>query len=201
MKKLLLIILIILLVVPVQAEKERDLGFKLTSLNSKFNIVYKFGTEKSKWRISSPAVEGSHYFDIYEPDSLTYNSNGGKLSFSLGKDYYKRLNNDFEFYWGPNIAFHTNIGSIINGFSLTNYFDQQEYTIDYTVALFINLGIQTTINNSIIIGAEFTPYVSIKHNMVYDGRRDIGVILIDNALSLEYNLIPSFALIIAYRFK
>lgn len=159
MKKLIIIITILFAMLSVSAQekvKQQEIGLVFQNLNN-FGVTYKFGYQKSMWRLKSIYGGMSNYT---KKDDTSKDSNSANyFGLGFGKQFTASIDDNLDFIYGMDIS-----GSLMNyknidSFSESDLEKTDENTM-YTAGINLVLGFNYVLNERFVFGAEVLPGVS-----------------------------------------
>ncbi len=160
MKKIPLILAALLLSLCVMAQektKQNEIGLIFNNLNN-FGLTFKTGTSKSLWRFRTLFIKGSNDDKNYPAVENKENTFGFGLS--LGKEFRKKIDNNFEIRYGADLSFSYSFDKIINDGKLNNDLDLSNKMYSYSPGINLVLGINYVFKDKFVIGAELLPHVT-----------------------------------------
>ena len=149
-----------------QTQKLNELGLTTRSLNT-FGITYRFGNEKSVWRINVFSTNGQSSFDNSNNRELKENRYGAALQ--LGKERRTAISNTFELRHGLDFGFSYNSSKIVIHDNVGNLVTDR-LSRSYEPKINLVLGFNFIFNQSFLLGAALQPSISyqISNNKNYD---------------------------------
>lgn len=201
MKKLILLIAVSISILTVSAQeklKQQELGLVFQSLDN-FGVMYKFGHQKSMWRLKSIYGTTTNYKEKgeYEENSHKYNQFG----IGFGKQYNASIDEHLDFIYGMDIT-----GKYSS--RLDEEFDSESElrrTLEdkrYSVGLNFVLGFNYVLNQRFVFGVELLPgldYSTSTTSTKYEKYENDDTEIDESGLNI--GLSSSSALLsIAYRF-
>ena len=96
-----------------EAKKQKEVGLVFNDFNN-FGLTYKFGIEKSMWRLNTLFMSGSDSKEESDENELKVSSIGFGVGF--GKEFRKGITEKLEMRYGADISF-SGVMDIFNGFS------------------------------------------------------------------------------------
>lgn len=138
-----------------KATKLKELGLTFRNLDE-FGFSYKVGTEKSLWRFNAASISGMNEDRSSHKESEDRDSNEFGLSFRAGKEYRKPIAQNFEYRYGFDLSFAYYHLKENNG-STTDPRKRKKNL--FTPGFNLVFGLNYTIGNHLIIGAEIMPYL------------------------------------------
>lgn len=181
-----------------KTDKINEFGITTKGL-SNFGITYRFGTEKSVWRINAVSSDGT--FRLNNFDNRDYSENNFAVGFELGKENRTKLSDKFELRHGLDLGFHfrtiknesvENTGKIINDFT----------SHSYRPILNAVLGFNFVFSPSLLLGAEIQPGVSYELRNVRSYNQITNEYETQNQKYINYGFSSNFIrLSVVYRFK
>lgn len=138
-----------------QGEKKvQEIGF-LFSNGDSYGLTYRFGTEKSLWRINLVSLSGNQMNALGDSTSTDQMNAGFNLDF--GKEFRKSLSKKLDLRYGADLMF-----------SYSKYYDNSEYhnvsyssymneQVIYSPGFNLVVGLNYKLKN-MLIGAEIQPY-------------------------------------------
>lgn len=157
MKKLFLSMIVFAIMVSVSAQenvKQKEVGFAFSSLDN-FALTYKFGNQKSMWRIM--ALHGGVFSDVVGNDDEKSKRNTFSLSFALGKQFQKPIKENFRLIYGADLNFR------ISNYKTKDVNENVNKTIEYSPGIDAVFGFNYDINEYLVLGLELLPGVSYTH--------------------------------------
>lgn len=160
MKKLLTILLcssISYFVSAQQITKQKELGVIFNDLNN-FGLTFKSGTMNSLWRFNTLLISGSNRSET--SDSLTNKFKNKGIGLKFGKEFRKNIIEDLDFRYGGDVSFsYKQTTSDMNDKTI-NDDDRYQKSTTYEPGINLILGINYSINENVILGAEVLPGIS-----------------------------------------
>ncbi len=190
MKKTFLILTVMSMTILVNAQektKQKEIGVSFSDLNN-FGFTYKFGTNKSLWRINTLLANGSNRTDEIGNIERTSNTIGFGLRF--GKEFRKSITDKLELRTGGDVSFYFNRNKITtkDPFFFNDITNENK---TYRTGLNFVFGFNYLLSKEFIIGAEVLPGFSY-------ARTEGGG---NETNGFDYGLSNSSALLsLAYRF-
>lgn len=152
MKKLILIMVAFAIIGSVSAQektKQKEMGVGLQNFDN-FALIYKFGHQKSMWRLMGLYGNFSNYdYTNYEDDKNKQSS--VTTGFSIGKQYHSYINEEFKILYGADIKFN---------YSYNKDIDDEVSTskrVIYMPGLNAIFGFNYDMNNHFVVGLELLP--------------------------------------------
>ncbi len=200
MKKAILLTTMVFFVTVLSAQDRiKEAGLSFYDLDG-FGLNYKVGTHEKLWRFNSLA--GSIYSTEETYLSTETERKGFGVYASVGREFRKRLADDFEFRYGFDLSFdygRSKSESYVNDHAGIAYSEKIQ---GYSTGINAVFGINYLIKGKIVIGGELLPglkYVrnSIeKHSMITNETQE------QNNTRLNFGFgSSSILLVIAYRFS
>jgi hypothetical protein len=160
MKKIALLVLTISLSFYSTAQdnpKQKEVGLVFSNFDN-FGITYRFGNNKSLWRINALLINGNN--STRTTDSLSITNEGAGIGVQFGKEFRKKISNSIELRYGLDLAFNYRKSSrIVEDGSIFNS-DSDIISTTYTPSIKLVIGLNYVFNDNFLIGAELLPYFS-----------------------------------------
>lgn len=152
--------------------KTKEVGIVFSSFDY-FGITYRTGTNKSLWRFQSLYL--NNYSKNELSDSLDYKNNGFGFNLGIGKEFRKKLSDRFEFRYGVDISLRYSQSDYTYDDKTIRNRDHNRSTKAYLPGLRLVLGLNYSINEKVLIGAELLPGItySFGHSTRFDHGSDI----------------------------
>ncbi len=183
--------------------KHKEIGIVFENFDN-FGFTYKTGTEKALWRFTSLYLSGYNQEYDTPVDSVTYKY--GKMGFQIaaGREYRKKITDNLEFRYGADLSFAYTFLKSDYDYSSTDDTDELYKRVIYAPGINLVLGLNYTIGNNLIIGAEILPaftYRTGKETNVYTYISGEEEEEITNISSFTYGLSSSsVSLSFSYKF-
>jgi len=151
MKKMIFALMAFAIIASVSAQekvKQQELGIGFNSLN-KFAVIYKFGHQKSMWRLMS--LYGNLNFNGTKyDDDLNFGQTSSAFGFKFGKQFHSKVNEEFKIIYGADFSF---------SYSFHNNDENNGTSISYAFTPGLNalLGFNYELNKKFVIGLELLP--------------------------------------------
>lgn len=167
MKKLILLIIISTIVLSVNAQekiKQQELGLVFQNLDN-FGVMYKFGHQKSMWRLKAIYGSATSYTQKSENDEHSRKTH--QFGIGFGKQYPVSIDDKLDFIYGMDVT-----GSY--GKNSTEQFNSEsELMISredkrYTAGLNLVLGFNYVLKDKLVFGVELLPGVIYSSNTTTD---------------------------------
>ena len=192
----------ILSVIAQEKVKQKELGLVFSNLDN-FGIMYKFGHQKSMWRLKS--VYGNSLSQEQKSDSDKASTNHFSGGLSFGKQFTVVLDKQFDFIYGADLSFgySRSVNEREYSHEETEGYNKNE-TYEYRPGLNLLLGFNYVINERIVLGAELLPgaYYSYGKSSA-SSKKDDGseeIVESDNTKFIVGISSSSALLSVAYRF-
>lgn len=159
MKQWIILLLAFICSIPLYSQnRQKEIGLEI-SPSGNFGVLYRFGTDKSMWRLSSFFVHYSPQSWSLDERSDTENKLFG-IGFTIGKEYKKKISKKFELRYGIDVSLST-------GKNTSKYYTLQIYdynnlqkfektsetkSFSYSIGLTGFVGINYLISNHFILG-------------------------------------------------
>jgi hypothetical protein len=160
MKKLLLILAFLsttLFMMAQENPKQREIGLVFSNLNN-FGLTFKTGTEKSLWRFSTLYLSGNMSTQKDDISKTTNTSNG--FGISAGKEFRVPIVEHLEFRYGFDVFFSFSQSKEENTDASLPSQDRTQTSTTYQPGVNMVLGFYYAVQNKLVIGAEFLPFIS-----------------------------------------
>ncbi len=163
MKRIPLILAALTLSLCVMAQektKQNEVGLIFNNLNN-FGLTFKTGTSESLWRFRTLFIKGSNDDRNYPAVEDKENTFGFGLS--LGKEFRKKIDNNFEIRYGADLSFSYYFDKMIDDGKVNDDLDLSNKMYSYSPGVNLVLGVNYVINSNLIIGAELLPHVTYNY--------------------------------------
>ena len=160
MKKLLLILAFLsttLFMMAQENPKQREIGLVFSNLNN-FGLTFKTGTEKSLWRFSTLYLSGNMSTQKDDISKTTNTSNG--VGISAGLEFRVPVVEHLEFRYGFDVSFSFSRSKEENTDASLPSQNRTQTSTTYQPGVNMVLGFNYAIQNKLVIGAEFLPFIS-----------------------------------------
>ena len=195
MKKFILSGFIILMAMSINAqEKRKEVAINLTSFEN-FGLSYRFGTDKSLWRLN---LLNSNVYTSSDEDEFTYllddeynssknETDGFSIGFSVGKEFRNPIREKLEFRYGFDIG----LDYSMYNYEFTPDNSDEEGPIYYTANSssesfnpFLNgvIGFNFLLNKNLVLGIEVLPSITYRI-----GKNESTSVLEENGVIEEYS--------------
>lgn len=167
MKRLCSLLCIFALAYSAQAQTsapQRELGLAFNDFDS-FGVTYKFGTQRSLWRINTAVLAGNSS-EVNNTSSREKN-NSFAFSAQFGKEFRKSLSDNLEFRYGADVSFQMAYAKSEYDTDSQGPFstDQTQTSTTYTPGINLVIGANYAITESLWIGAEIMPSVTYSNQV------------------------------------
>ncbi len=201
MKKLIILITIIFSIVSVFAQektKQQEIGLIFQNLNS-FGVTYKFGHQKSMWRLKS--IYGGKTNYTKKNDTSKDSQSSSHLGIGFGKQFAAPIDESLDFIYGMDISGSLTSYKNVDSFSESDLVKTAENT-RYLAGLNLVLGFNYVLNERFVFGAEILPGLSYSSEIrKYEDEFDPSNNYENETKDFEIGFSSSSAsLSIAYRF-
>ncbi len=161
--KSLKVLILLLLVLPVvlnaqEHRKQKELGITSQNLTlENFGITYKFGKPAAMWRINALTIRGLSDEFGFSEFSLKREKTNQSITIGIGREYRKKINDDFEFRYGLDVSF--GYSKFKSEQSNEDFSDQNRIIEQDAFSPKVNMivGINYVFKNNIVIGLEVLP--------------------------------------------
>ncbi len=137
--------------------KQKEVGLAFSNLDN-FGFTYKFGTDKSLWRLNTLFLRGNHM--EMPTDSILNVQNELGFGVKFGKEYRKEIVENLEFRYGADLSFNYSASkSEIDDRTLMNMNRLHERKT-YSPGINLVLGLNYVVKDKLVIGAEILPNFS-----------------------------------------
>lgn len=163
MKKIPLILAALTLSLCVMAQektKQNEVGLVFNNLNN-FGLTFKTGTSESLWRLRTLFIKGSN--DDRNYPAIEDKENTFGFGLSLGKEFRKKIDNNFEIRYGADLSFSYYFDKMIDDGKVNDDLDLSNKMYSYSPGVNLVLGVNYVINNKLIIGAELLPHITYNY--------------------------------------
>jgi hypothetical protein len=154
MKKLILSMIVFAIMISVSAQenvKQKEVGFAFSNLDN-FALTYKFGDQKSMWRIM--ALHGNISSNVNKNDDEKSINNKAAFGFALGKQFQKPINENFRLIYGADLNFG------VSNYKTEDVNENVNKTIEYSPGINAVFGFNYDINEYLVFGLELLPGVN-----------------------------------------
>lgn len=204
MKKLVLIMIAIAISMSVMAQektKVKELGVKSSGYGS-YGLSYKFGNQKSLWRIAALTMSGRNHVDA-EDDENGRHEDSHSFEVKFGKSFIVPVKDKLELRLGADLSFGFSQNSRESEVNNSSYnYTTSTNQIIYKPGVNLVLGMNYFVTDQFLVGFELLPYFTYgfgTSEVTNDGvngdrnyERDIT--------SINYSFSNSVYLTLAYRF-
>lgn len=166
-------------------ERQKEIGIAFYSLSS-FGLEYRTGNPKALWRFNTAFINGGSQFINQINDKMRIDSDFS-VNAGIGREFRSGNSGDLGFKYGFDLGF----GYWNSTFRTKDKVDKDENEFNRRISFGpqfnLMLGINYTINNKIIIGAEILPNVSLSKSLKKKGNNQ-DVEIFDKTWVLDYGL-------------
>ncbi len=180
MKKIILLMVMSVAILSVNAQekvKQKELGLVFRDFDN-FGLMYKFGHQKSMWRLKS--IYGKSYKE--ETDYNDKTQKGKRLGISLGKQFTMSIQEKFYFIYGADLRtsyYHSNV---------EYKFDSDEVYSEITKRNSFRLGLDCVIGFNYLIGEKFVFGFEILPGVSYSIGKEKQQSTKEDSIDKEYNI-------------
>lgn len=150
-----------------EKSKKHELGLSLSSFNS-FGVVYRFGTEKNLWRISTVNT----FIRRSETKSINSISNRKDTSFGIGigKEFRTNIDQKNQFRWGIEASYryrkdHSDFRSLNTGI-----LDRTQTNTTNVIGIQAILGVNFPMGERLLLGVEILPAFTYEYGTEFEER-------------------------------
>ncbi|MDW3191385.1 MAG: hypothetical protein R8G66_03445 [Cytophagales bacterium] len=168
MKKTTLLLLLMGLLMQAYAQektKRHEIGLSLSDFNS-FGVVYRFGTEKSLWRIATLET----FIRRRETSTVNSVTKNKDTSYGLriGKEFRTKVDEKYQFRWGFDVSYF--FLKDMQDFDVLNSTDLDRLRRSTTHVIGVNavLGMNFPISKRLLLGVEILPTFSYDFGNRYE---------------------------------
>jgi hypothetical protein len=181
------------------ASKQQEVGLVFSNLDN-FGLTYKTGTNQSMWRFNALVISSQN--SLQKQDSFEVKNNANGINVKMGKEFCKKIDENFEFRYGADLSFtyqQEKSEGIDNTVSDINHswLDEQKL---YQPGFNLVFGFNYIVKDKLIIGAELMPYFNYSFGKTTNKIGHSNE-FVSNISGFNYGLSNSSAMLsVSYRF-
>jgi len=160
MKNPLLILSCILFSFSLSAQEDtsqKEIGITFKNLDG-FGLSFKKGTAKSLWRFNSAVTSGALSERSQDVDLSSNERTDFNFDFSIGKEFRKSINSQFEFRYGVDAGF--DFGYLRSNSINSDFSTQTSTSFSYTPGINAVIGFNYILKERFVFGTEILPRIA-----------------------------------------